>query len=43
MNKITGTVPDDCKLSIYFWTCQSDFGGGERGRVVYGDGLIFVY
>lgn len=48
MNKITGTVPDDCKLSIYFWTCQSYFEQrwyleeGRRGRVVYGDGLIFV-
>ena len=25
VNKITGTVPDDCKLSIYFWTCLSYF------------------
>lgn len=25
VNKITGTVPDDCILSIYFWTCLSYF------------------
>lgn len=48
MNKITGIVPDDCKLSISFWTCLNDFeqrlyleGGGWGGGVVYGDGLIF--
>lgn len=46
MNKITGTVPDDCKLSIYFWTCLSYFEqmwvgvGGWVGWVVYGDGLM---
>lgn len=36
VNKITGTVPDDCKLSIYFWTCLSYF---EQMWVGVGVGL----
>lgn len=45
MNKITGTVPDDCKLSIYFWTCQSYFERRwhleeGRGRLVLVVGLF---